>query len=149
MKCLSSGHLEGEYSSCAELREKIISAADTIGLPDFNKMELEMAAGELCINIIEHTYKNYEVKPKLYYVISMTDSFINIVITDNSKTPFNLLEAKFITPEEFWDKNLNRGLGLFIIRNFVDNIEYSYSEVNGNIIKLSKKIPESTCDEKH
>ena len=101
--------------------------------------DIELAAEEIIINIIKH---NADLKTALSLEITCEkhpDNYLTLKIIDNGKA-FNPFK------KENPDINLSvkerkiGGLGLFLTKNLVDNLDYKY-ESNLNINILQKKLP--------
>lgn len=86
-------------------------------------MHVEVCSEELLKNIIEHGFEKPGDKRYIDYRLSLVDSQVRVVITDDGKA-FNPVE---------YDKNT--GLGLLLVKGFCDEIKYDYL-FNQNMVTL-------------
>ncbi len=136
--------LPGDFETCSKLHLSIIESAQRIGFSEEKISELEMAVGEICINIVEHAYKDRTDQPEICFEIMEYKDRLELSIMDYSLTVFPLHTAPVLTPEEvFTDDERDRGLGLYVIRTFVDKIDHEFVEGEGNLIRLVKLLGET------
>ncbi len=130
--------IPGETDYLTKIREFITHFAEDLGFSEKEIAEIEMAVDEVCANIVEHGYgkndipedqKTIEILAKVY------EDRVEITIKDNAP-PFDPTKAPMPNPEEHARKGIKRGLGLFVIRKFTDELKYKYE--NGNILTLIK-----------
>jgi len=119
-------------------------AAQRAGLGDEDVMKIEMAVGEACTNIIEHSYATQVAEtPDTQLdidvlVIRFEDRF-EVVIQDYSSINFAINEAEtFGELDEWIATGRRRGLGIWIIQSFVDKVEHRFVCGQGNELKLVK-----------
>lgn len=107
-------------------------------------MKIEMAVGEACTNIIEHSYATQTpASPGLHLDIDVVaanfkDRF-EVVIQDYSSINFAMGEAETFGNLDDWiATGKRRGLGIWIIQSFVDKVEHRFVCGQGNELKLIK-----------
>lgn len=99
-----------------------------------------MAVDEACSNIIEHAYGG-EDKGEITCTCKVNKQGLTIELDDNGK-PFD--------PEVIADPDMSgdledrpsHGLGLFFIRQWMDEVEFEFKENHGNHLTLFKKRPD-------
>lgn len=118
--------------------------AQRAGLGDEDTMKIEMAVGEACTNIIEHSYATQSgVNPGLHadidiLAVRFADRF-EVVIHDYSSINFAVGEAETFHQLDDWiATGRRRGLGIWIIQSFVDKVEHRFVCGQGNELKLVK-----------
>ena len=116
----------------------VAQAAQHSGFKAPEIAKIEMAIDEACANIIEHAYRleprPLEIKIK---VVEYPDR-LEIVIFDYSKTEFAVDSAPALNVDEYLSEHRKRGLGLYIIRSFVDHVEHRFVCGRGTELRLIK-----------
>ncbi len=129
----------GRYDSLAQIGEFIRGIAQKAGLGNFAAYTVEMAVDEACSNIIEHAYGG-EDRGEITCTCKVNTQGLTIELDDYGK-PFN--------PEDIADPDVSgdledrpsHGLGLFFIRQWMDEVEFEFKENHGNHLVLFKKEP--------
>ena len=127
---------KAEVNELPQVQEFFTSELRNIG---FSKKEINqvlLVAEEIFINIAKYAYK--EIIGNCNIKIHVDNNILECTFED-SGTPFNPLEKN--------DPNLNvsaqernvGGLGIYMSKNIMDNIEYEYIN-NKNILKITKKM---------
>ena len=120
------------------------AAASRAGLPDEDVMKIEMAVGEACTNIIEHSYATQTSttlasRPEIDVVVVRFADRFEVVIQDYSSINFAIGEAETFNDLDEWiATGRRRGLGIWIIQSFVDKVEHRFVCGHGNELKLVK-----------
>ncbi|MGM0640031.1 MAG: ATP-binding protein [Thermotogota bacterium] len=94
---------------------------------------IELAVNEAIANIIEHTY-NFEEDNFIYLEIIIDKKKLIVTLKDNGPK-INVEEIKHRDLEDYQDN----GLGVYIINNVFDSIEWVDTE-KGNVQILSKNL---------
>lgn len=97
--------------------------------------QIDLSVEELFVNTAHYAYDDVG---KVQININNENHIVNIELIDSGKK-FNPLENK--TPDTTLsasDRNIG-GLGIFLVKKNMDNVEYKY-ENSKNILKISKKI---------
>ncbi|BCM90005.1 serine-protein kinase RsbW [Abditibacteriota bacterium] len=134
----------GSPNSLPAIRQMVEEAAQRAGLCDEDVMKIEMAVGEACTNIIEHSYATQASSAPDsqldidVVVIRFSDRF-EVVIQDYSSINFAITEAETFGELDDWiATGRRRGLGIWIIQSFVDKVEHRFVCGQGNELKLVK-----------
>jgi serine/threonine-protein kinase RsbW len=99
-----------------------------------------MAIDEAITNIIRHGYEDCN-QSIVRISMSIEDNYLKAVIKDNGKT-FDITRHPDLKPEKHLKEMKKGGLGVHIIKEFIDVIDYSTS-TNGkveNTLILKKKL---------
>ena len=96
--------------------------------------DLEVSLEELIVNSFTHGSSQDVVK----VVAAVQDKELKVIIEDQAP-PFNLLREAPPPPTEGIAERKVGGLGIHLVKNLNDRVEYSGSQ-NGNTITLLKKI---------
>ena len=108
------------------------------GIGQSIRNQIILAVDEACTNIIKHTYKydekydikiNFEILPKKFTV--------NI---EYAGIPFNPNDVEAPNMKEYFAKYKVGGLGIPLIKTFMNKIEYSRIHPNINSLTLIKEL---------
>jgi anti-sigma regulatory factor (Ser/Thr protein kinase) len=99
---------------------------------------IELASEEAVINIIHHAYQDSPETVDVMVNVLPEKSCAEIVFKDFGP-PFNPLEMKEIDPLAELDEREIGGLGIYFIRQLMDEVRYS-REQDQNILVLVKKL---------
>jgi serine/threonine-protein kinase RsbW len=117
-------------------------AASRCGFSVEEIAKIEMAVDEACTNIIEHGYgalHGYEGQPpELELSAHGYPDRLEITILDRSQSNFPIHEDSGIDVDHYLAEHRRRGLGLYIIRSFVDDVRHRFIEGHGNELLLVK-----------
>ena len=130
--------LPGTPESLPQIREAVVSCATRMGFNDEEIAKIEMAVGEACTNVIEHAYHVPPLRLEIDVLIAAFNDRIEVVITDFSTVNFPVDEREGVPLEDYLGEYRRRGLGLYIIRNFVDSVDHSFVAGRGNELRLVK-----------
>jgi len=121
------------------LRQAVVSAALQLGFDEKAALQLAMAVDEAATNVIEHGCRE-STPSRIRLELEAQPRKLVMHVRDNCK-PFSPLAARIPTLEEFFDSNRTKGLGLLIIKTFVDEVRHSYETGSGNTLSLTKYLP--------
>ena len=135
-------HIPGDLSYLQVARQSLIDFCNKAGLPKTPTAELEMAVDEACTNIIEHAYRQTTAPAASQglrmNLIQQKDRVVVELVDFGDGFDFDTQEA--IDPERYLAEKRERGLGMFIIKNFVDNSHYERDPGQGNRLRLEKLL---------
>lgn len=126
----------GQFKKLAEVSEFIRKAAERGGFGEIEVYELQLAVDEAFSNIIEHAYGG-EGKGDIECICLDSGGEMTIVLRDWGKAfdPKSVPEPDFSVPIE--EVN-SRGAGLVLMRKIMDELEYRFSEEEGNSLIMIK-----------
>ena len=99
---------------------------------------MEMAVGEACTNIIEHSYSTHPQNLDIEIHIQQYQDRFEVVILDFSSINFAVDAAVQVGLDDYIATQRRRGLGLYIIQTFVDKVEHRFICGQGNELRLTK-----------
>jgi serine/threonine-protein kinase RsbW len=138
----ATGHrhllMPGNPNALPQIREIVVEAAERSGFDPEEVAKIEMAVGEACSNIIEHAYRTQPLRPEIEIDIQEFPNRLEITILDYSTINFPVDEAPNLNIDDYIATQSRRGLGLYIIRNFVDKVEHRFVCGQGNQLRLVK-----------
>jgi len=114
------------------------SVVEPFEAPNDKIFEIMLVLDEALANIIEHGYK-LEKEHEIIIGLDVTFKRIVISITDFS-AGFDISKFGNVNLEEHKKKRKNRGLGVFIIKKIMDEVEYTHNPYNGNKLVLTKHL---------
>lgn len=129
----------GELESLEAFRSFITECCVKFNVPDETVLELKLAVDEACTNIITHGYKGMD-PGSIILSFRIEQERVLVQITDfghifePEETPKPDLEAALE------DRELG-GLGLYLIYQTMDNIDYQ-SSIEGNTLTFTKLFGE-------
>jgi serine/threonine-protein kinase RsbW len=124
-----------ELESLKIFREFISDCCAQHNIPDTVVLDLKLAVDEACTNIIQHGYKGKD-PGSIILAFSIEPKRILVQITDFGHV-FEPAEAPKPDIEAALEDRELGGLGLFLIYQTMDNIDYQSSE-DGNILTFTK-----------
>ncbi len=131
----------GTPDSLPRIRELVSKAAHQSRLGDGEIAKIEMAIDEACSNIIEHAYRHQPDRLEIEINIFEHPDRLEIVILDYSQTEFAVSTVPAVDVDDYLSEHRQRGLGLYIIRSFVDHVEHRFICGRGNELRLIKFLP--------
>jgi serine/threonine-protein kinase RsbW len=120
-----------------EIREFVGKIARKGGFSDKDVYNIQLATDEAASNIIEHAYQN-NPQGILELACGMQGNAIRIVLTDRgrsfdpSEVPLPDLKA------DLSDRKIG-GLGIFLMRKLMDEIDYRPGPNQSNILTMTKR----------
>jgi serine/threonine-protein kinase RsbW len=137
------------------VRQFVTTLATEVGFTPEATDQIELAVDEACANVIRHAYRHVGVSPDLpeeeratsgeltksctlWVRVLMTDQFLRLTIIDHGIGIRS--QAKGVNSlAEFQARGGYGGLGMYIIRNFMDEVEYTYPDC-GTILRMTKYL---------
>lgn len=136
------------------------AAAEEAGFTGVDIDQIEMAVDEACANVVRHAYKHLGISPDLEKPDRHTPPPLNqakesrcfitlrIGIRDNG-LQFQIVDYGIglhrmgqgvESVEEYVEREGRGGLGLYIIRNFMDEVDIQYPEGMGTVLTMTKYL---------
>lgn len=112
----------GDYKNLEKIRKIIINNAMKAGFNEEVSEKIALAVDEACTNLIRYSF-NYDSKQNIKISFENDDKFFIVNIIDFGK-PFNLLNVQKPNIKEYLLSYKKGGLGIFLIRSLIDEIEY-------------------------
>jgi len=126
-----------ELESLSAFRKFISDCCGRHEVPNETVFDLKLAVDEACTNIIEHGYKNMD-PGSIILSFRIEPDRILVSITDFGHI-FEPAEAPKPDVEAALEDRELGGLGLYLIYQTMDNIDYQTSE-DGNTLTFTKYI---------
>lgn len=134
------GHVRapGTPQSLPLIRQTVVDAAERCGFGAEDVAKIEMAVGEACTNIIEHSYATQPDNLEIELKVESYPDRLEITILDFSSINFAVDQASPVGLDDYIATQRRRGLGLYIIHAFVDKVEHRFICGQGNELRLIK-----------
>lgn len=130
-------NLPGRYACLGAIRQAVLHISARAGLSEIKSAQLEMAVDEACSNVIEHSYGGESDSSELRVRLIREPGGITVEICDRG-AGFDFDTQPARAPSDYLDERRQRGLGMFIIRCFVDSASYQRATPDGNCLRLTK-----------
>lgn len=125
-----------DFDSILEAVAKIAAAA---GLDKAALFQIDGAAAEAVANIVQHAYRGLE-GARVKLEIEQDESGLQVILTDWGK-PFDPSQVPEIDVRAQLAAGKRGGLGLYMMRRFVDRVEYGTNPDGSNFVRLTKALP--------
>lgn len=127
----------GRYEQLAEIRDFVLQAARQVGFTNQALYAVELAVDEACTNIIEHAYEG-EDRGEINCCLEITPNRLCIELRDQGR-PFDPNAVPQPDLNLPLKKLKSRGVGLYLMRKLMDEVSYTTSPEEGNVMRLVKK----------
>jgi serine/threonine-protein kinase RsbW len=145
MKQISKLRFKAVLENVSTAIDCVAKSAQEAGLDEGVLYQLQLAVDEACANVIHHAYKGME-PGDIEVSCSLDDQRLVIRVRDWGKSfaPDQVPEPDVDAPLE--ERSLG-GLGLFLIRQCMDQVEFTFSSDLGNELTMTKRLQgaESSC----
>jgi len=129
---------QAKFENLDSIREYVGFGARNAGFNDSGIYAIQLAADEACSNIIEHAYGNEE-SGLLECSYSFDGEYLTLTFKDY---------GCFFDPTSVSDPDLTSnlekrqigGLGVFLIKNLMDEVHYESHGKAGNVLTLKKRM---------
>jgi serine/threonine-protein kinase RsbW len=124
------------YTSLEKIRDYFSRAASEAGLDEDAIFEVEVAVDEAASNIIDHAYEG-ECESDIECDYQVLSDGLQLCFHDHGK-PFKPEKVKL--PDIVSDPTRRKegGLGLFFMRQMMDEVNFSFNGDGGNLLTMVK-----------
>jgi anti-sigma regulatory factor (Ser/Thr protein kinase) len=139
--------IPAQTSYMAAVREMVAAAAREHGFPDHDVAQAVMAVDEACVNVVEHAYRDDPPGTNRAIEISVDAGPERLVVTINDEAPRGFSPLKHPQPDitTCWTNEERPGLGILILRKFMDDVRHRFRPGVGNELKLVKYPSKQTA----
>lgn len=136
----------GRFAEVQRLCAFVSKGARQVGFDEDSIFQIELACDEACTNIIEHTYGR-EDKGEITVRWQVKQGSFVVSIEDSGQ-PFDPGQIPpppsppRPSPKDEFEIQVG-GLGVFFMRELMDEVEFSYRAGQGNVLTMEKQLPES------
>lgn len=127
------------------VRRSVVDLARRVGFGTAATAEIEMAVDEACSNAIRHAARGVAREPPADSIsldAAADEGGITVTISDGGEPfPFDRCGADDI--DSYLAERAAGGLGVYIIKRFMDEVEYRHRPDVGNELRMRKYL--ATC----
>jgi len=128
---------KSEYVSVVRLTASGI--ANRLGFSYEDIEDIKMAIGEACVNCIQHAYPKRSDKDRIVVKFILTMSYLEIIVRDFGKGISQKTVEKYLNIEKKKKKG-EPGFGIFLMKNLMDEVNYSKRCIKGTEVRMKKYI---------
>lgn len=133
--------IPADVGQLRRIREFITQVSAAAGFSESDQMRIVMAVDESLANIIEHGVR--EVPGATVKIeVNFGPGEVTVVLTDRGPK-FDPFARPDIDLGKHIKAGNKRGLGVFLIRRLVDEMDYRWSESGENVLRLVKRTSTS------
>lgn len=126
---------KSEYVSVVRLTASCI--ANRLGFSYEDIEDIKMAIGEACVNCIQHAYPKRSDKDEIVVKFILTISYLEMVVRDFGKGISQETVKKYLNIEGKKKKG-EPGFGIFLMKNLMDEVNYSKRWTKGTEVRMKK-----------
>ena len=131
------------------LRAVVTSLAGQMGFEVEAVEQIEMAVDEACANVIRHAYKHLGLEGdlsgksevpehcSLWLRLCMGPDRLQIIVIDRG-IGINVMPKGHASVEDYESNGAKGGLGIYIIQNFMDEVDYHSPSDSGTVLTMVK-----------
>jgi serine/threonine-protein kinase RsbW len=131
-------YLASNLINLSKARDFISHKAREAGADESDLTKIEISCDEWCANIIEHSLGDGETKEFSVECINETGKFI--VVYEHQGERFNPIEQEEVDISSHFSQSKERGLGIYIMKEMMDEIHYDYLDDSVNRLTLVKYL---------
>jgi serine/threonine-protein kinase RsbW len=120
------------------IRDFVKSIGTQSGMEDMDVARLELAVDEACANVMEHAYDADSTKEVSIRAI-VDDESVQIEVVDSGKG-FDPAAVEQLKVEELVSARRTGGLGMRLMKSFMDEVHYEMQPGVKNELKMVKRL---------
>jgi len=121
------------------IRDFIMDISDKAGFENEACCDIALAVDEGCTNVIKHAYRGGDDK-EITVNVQYDSKKITIIISDTGRG-FDPNDFEILNLEEYIKKMEKGGLGIHIMKNTMDEIDFRKENDNINSVRMVKFLP--------
>ena len=130
------------------VRKTVAQACSMVGFADKQAGAIVLAVDESCTNIIRHCYSGTPGEGQIVIRVRLFDDRIEIILRDFGEgvdvEKLRLVVEKRKKQLEAADGSLEPGgLGVMLVHEIMDKVQYKSSQESGTVLRLVKFLPEN------
>ena len=130
--------VKSQTENLSEIRDFVSGNAVEAGIPNSTIDNIILAVDEACTNIIKHAYK-LSPKGEIIIRIDYDEEKFTITIIDYGKS-FEPDRVPRPDLQKYYHEHRVGGLGMYLMKSLMDNVEYITVPGKYNQVLLSKNI---------
>jgi serine/threonine-protein kinase RsbW len=135
----------GHGSYLARIRVIVGDLARKVGFDEDEAAKIEMAVDEACSNVVKHAYSRDKEwcwqhrDPEIRLDVRTEGSRLVIEINDHGQR-FDFANYRPVDIEDRLREMKRNGYGIFIMRQFMDEVQYNSNDQTGNTLRMVKYL---------
>lgn len=129
--------LPGRFDSLAAIGKLVARAAEAARLDERGVYEVQLAVDEACSNIIEHAYGG-EGCGDIEISWRINSDGLTVRLRDYGR-PFDPTAVRRLDTEASLEDRSERGLGLYLMRQLMDEVRFEFTLDSGNVLTMVKR----------
>ena len=130
--------VKSRTENLSKIRDFVSSNASEAGFNKDKIDEIILAVDEACTNVIKHAYK-YSPEGDIRIKIKFNKSAFTITIEDDGVS-FNPDVVTAPDLQKYYREHRVGGLGMYLMKTLMDNVEYQSEPGKFNRVSLTKKL---------
>ncbi len=131
-------HVPSSTENLSMIRDFVKSIGTQSGMGDMDVAKLEMAVDEACANVMEHAYNSDSTKEvSIRALVDETSVQIEVIDTGKGFDPAAVEQLKL---EDLVSAKRTGGLGMRLIKSFMDEVHYEMLPGVKNELKMVKRL---------
>lgn len=123
------------------IREFVLKIAGKAGFDEETQEQIALAVDEACTNVIKHAH--HHNARRLMDILIRTDAKkMQITITDKG-SGFDITKLKDPDLKKYIRESRHGGLGIYLIKTLMDEVDYEFNPGVRNQVQLTKYIQKS------
>lgn len=141
IRCMKK--IPGERKYLSEVRDFVREIVDVSSFQEKDRNLICVAVDEAIANIMEHAYEGREPGNEEKIIIEMSLELLPdslIVLINDTGNRFDPTTVSLPDIQEHIKSGKKRGLGIFLMRQIMDEVQYSYKQGVQNELKMVKYV---------
>ncbi len=139
MKLLARLRLAATLDNVPRAVECVLEAARAVGLDEQMQCRLQLAVDEACANVVDHAYQGLETGDMEVCCYLGKWTFVVRVRDWGQGFDLGAVSVPSITAP-LQERTLG-GLGLYLIRQVMDEVRFTTNPQQGNVLTMIKRLP--------
>jgi serine/threonine-protein kinase RsbW len=131
-------HVPSSTENLAMIRDFVKSIGTQSGMGDMDVAKLELAVDEACANVMEHAYFD-DASQEVRIRAIVDDNAVQIEVIDTGKG-FDPTTVEQLKLEELVSAKRGGGLGMRLMKSFMDEVHYEVQPGVKNELKMVKRL---------
>lgn len=129
--------LWAEPSDLVDIRRFVEETGRGLGLDEASLYALQLAVDEACTNVIMHAYDAQ--KGRIEIEMERVGDWVQVIIRDWGE-PFDPESIPSPDIEAPLEQRPVGGVGLFLMRQMMDRVDFQFDEAKGNTLTMAKRV---------
>ncbi|MBN2355334.1 ATP-binding protein [candidate division KSB1 bacterium] len=121
------------------IRYFIGKVAEKVGFDRDDVGKIELAVDEACTNVMKHAYTDDNKDKSLDVAVKIDYEKLTLIVTDHGKG-FDLEKVKMPDMKEYLAELRVGGLGIYLMRTLMDEVDYDIRPGRRNQVKMIKYL---------